>query len=278
MVNKYQKQFLVQHHLTLANDPQEIVLKELYQVVPSLDHPYRVFGAFKKKVLVAIKGKHFEAVNKKHISYLKSMILPNRESDISSHVRALGLGFIDSIVLSRETKSPYLLEQLLWRAFYYQADVDDKDLQRSIWKVNHRAQEKFFKGKTGFPLIDASVNCLVHTGKLPNKLRMLLATFFCKNMIQPWMDGEKFFSKYLEDYDRVVNRGNWIWCSQLRYDNQQFVRFLHPYRQLKILLKTEEGKLWYSKWKKTEEYPEMLNWEESCKAYRDWKKTIKKKQ
>ena len=269
MTNHFQRRFVRERGFQLTDSK---LIDELYYVVPDLrsrDRPFRVFGAFKTHILESIKHKHLQAVNKKAVKVLLPMIHPNKPSDISSHVRALGLGFIDSIVIAKEMKSGYLLDQFLWRAFYYQADVDDVELQQHNWHVDKKLQAKFFAGKTGFPIIDASINQLIHTGKLPNKLRMVVASFFCKNMLQPWMHGEVFFSKYLEDYDRVLNRGNWIWCSQLRYDNQQFIRFFKPENQLKAWLKTEGGSEWYDTWK-TKECPEIIDWDKSCDRYRKW--------
>lgn len=269
MSNKFQLSFLAKHKLTLKENVEREVLEELYTLVPRLaSNVYYVYTPFKKVVLEAIKHKHIEAIDHTAIKSLQPKLIKGKPSDISSFVTAYGLGFNDSIILGRD--STYLMEQLLWRVFYYQAEVDDEELTKYKWKVDRELQDKFFKGHTGFPIIDAAINCLKSTGKLSNKLRMTLASFFCKNMLQPWMDGEKFFAKYLEDYDRVLNRGNWIWCSQLRYDNQIFIRFLKPEIQLKKLLQSEEGREWFEKWK-TPKHEEILDWNESCIRYREWK-------
>lgn len=274
MVNKHQASFLANHHLSLAKDPSSTILRELYTLVPRLaTNVYYVYTPFKNVVLEAIKHKHIEEVNHKAVSTLQSKLIRGKPSDISSYIRAYGLGFNDSIILGRD--SSYLMEQLLWRIFYYQAEVDDESLTTYKWKIDKELQEKFFNARTGFPVIDASIHCLKKTGKLSNKLRMTVASFFCKNMLQPWMDGEKFFAKYLEDYDRVVNRGNWIWCSQLRYDNQQFIRFLKPDIQLKKLLQSEEGREWYEEWRMSP-CDEVIDWDSSCRRYREWKNLHKK--
>ena len=137
-------------------------------------------------------------------------------------------------------------------------------------------QEKFFFARTGFLIIDASIACLRSTGKLNNKLRMVVASFFCKNLLQPWMDGEKFFAYFLEDYDEKVNKGNWIWCSQIKFDNQIFIRFFNPDLQLKKILKTDYGEEWFKIWKQ-KEFPKIIDWKQSCDNFRIWKRKVSKK-
>ena len=275
--NRFQKAFLQSHGLTLKHSN----LMEEFRAIFSDIKTYRVFGAYKKVVIAKLRtiGSRLAPTSVKTIKSILAIIKRRNVNqivegfDISSYVVAYGLGFNDSIIIARHMRSKYLLEQFLWRAFYYQADVDDNSLREYKWSVSKRLQSSFFKGQTGYALVDASVICLRKTGKLSNKLRMVIASFFCKNLLQPWMDGEKFFGKYLEDYDRVVNRGNWIWCSQLRYDNQQFVRFFSPDLQLKKLLKTSNGREWYEQWKQPE-YKKIIDWNESCKHYRAWRKLM----
>lgn len=286
-MNKHQQSFLRSIHISKSNidfdNLRKTIRTELYSTLPDLRQEYSVFGPFKRNVLNGIKRKTLTPVDKTTIrkltSYLERVDNVNNPTDVSPYVVAYQLGFIDSIIIAKSLKSKYLLEQFLWRIFYYQANVDDhllRDYDIYKWSVDKELQRKFFRGETGYDLIDAAIHCLIETGKMTNKVRMTVASFFCKNMLQPWMDGEKFFAKYLEDYDEVINRGNWIWCSQIRFDNQIFIRFLKPEIQLKKLLKTKEGQDWYNIWKVEKKSEEIIDWNKSCDRYRKWKRSLRR--
>ena len=48
-----------------------------------------------------------------------------------------------------------------------------------------------------------------------NRLRMVVASFLTKNLGIDWRLGEKWFRKYLIDYDEAVNIGNWQWSASV---------------------------------------------------------------
>lgn len=63
-----------------------------------------------------------------------------------------------------------------------------------------------------------------------NRLRMVVASFLTKNMGYDWRIGEKFFKKYLIDYDEAVNYGNWQWSASVGADPKP-VRIFNPLLQ-----------------------------------------------
>lgn len=274
-MNKHQKKFLKVNSLKLSN--KSILQTNIRNQLTALYgvKEYRVFSAFKRNLHLNMKKiitNNTQAV-KLIINKIKNKHPPY---DIGSYITALGIDLQESISIYRATKNKYILDQLLWRVFYYQAVTDDlySKWVDDLWPVNHIIMEQVFNGQTGYELIDSSVNCLKKTGKMTNRNRMVFAIFFCKNLLQPWYYGEIFFEKYLEDYDKVVNRGNWIWCSQIRFDNQRFIRFMHPDIQLKKLLSTEEGTEWFRTWKMPT-VNKIIDWKESCDKYRSWKKELR---
>lgn len=267
--NKFQRSYVKSLNIIMK---KPLVREELMSTIPDIP-TYRVYSAFRKAVLSRMQFKDLRPIQPDVVNHLVSALKGNvsDRNNISNYVAAVGLGFIDSMIVAYRLHSEYLTTQFLWRAFYYQADIHDPVLRSYKWKINKTHQELFFQGKTGYKLIDAANTYLRSTGKLDNRMRMIVASFFCKNLLQPWMDGAEFFKKYLEDYDEVLNTGNWIWCSQIRYDNQQFVRFFHPDLQLKKLLKTSSGIAWYNEWKQPD-YQPIINWEDSCLRYREWRR------
>ena len=57
------------------------------------------------------------------------------------------------------------------------------------WRFEQNEFEAWKLGKTGFPLIDAAMHQLVNEGWMHNRLRMVVAMFFTKNlfMIGAWV-------------------------------------------------------------------------------------------
>ena len=51
------------------------------------------------------------------------------------------------------------------------------------------------KGKTGFPLVDASMRCVVKTGYLNFRMRALLVSFLTHHLWQNWQDGVVHLAK-----------------------------------------------------------------------------------
>ncbi|WP_287130418.1 deoxyribodipyrimidine photo-lyase [Candidatus Cyanaurora vandensis] len=73
-------------------------------------------------------------------------------------------------------------------------------------------------GQTGYPLVDAAMRCLNHTGWLPFRLRALCATFHCIDLLLPWQGGARHFMQKLIDADVAVD--HWQWQSHAGVSNR----------------------------------------------------------
>jgi len=132
------------------------------------------------------------------------------------------------------------IRQIIWRDFYYQLYHHDKNLftfkQEKKWGNNKYFYKKWCNGETGYPIIDAAMRDLKTTGNMPNKLRLLVSCFLIKILYIDWKLGEKWFAKYLVDYDPIVNNGNWQWIAGThRGSRLMWVRILNPWIQSKKL-------------------------------------------
>ena len=277
-MNIHQIKFLKDNNIDDNSNPLESMMSDLKYIEKS----YSVFGPFRKKVLMVLDQVEFNYINLSRSAKIISRIINKTETepyDISSYMANSNIGLFESILIvnqfkSNQSKYNYLLNQFIWRAFYYQVTIP-QELYEKHWPVDRAIQNKFFKGRTGYDIIDAAIVCLRSTGKMSNRNRMVCAIFFCKNLLQPWMDGEKFFKRYLEDYDLYLNRGNWIWSSQLKFDNQRFVRFISPILELKRLMKNKILLEWYELWKQPK-CDIIIDYKESCTQYRNWLISSKK--
>ena len=84
---------------------------------------------------------------------------------------------------------------------------------------------------TGFPIIDAAMRQLKAEGWMHNRLRMVVAMFFTKNMLHDWRLGEKFFMESLIDADFASNNGGWQWSSSTGTDAAPYFRIFNPITQ-----------------------------------------------
>lgn len=64
-------------------------------------------------------------------------------------------------------------------------------------------------GETGYPLVDASMRCLVDTGHLNFRMRALVATFYCHVLQCWWKPGADHMYYHLVDADAGINYEQW---------------------------------------------------------------------
>lgn len=134
------------------------------------------------------------------------------------------------------------LRQLIWREFYMQIlyhfpQVVTQNFKPQydevVWRNNSEEFQKWCKGMTGYPLVDAGMRQLNQTGRMHNRVRMVCASFLCKHLLIDWRWGEAYFAKKLLDYDLALNNGNWQWIAGTGCDAAPYFRIFNPHTQLK---------------------------------------------
>lgn len=129
--------------------------------------------------------------------------------------------------------------QLIFREFYayllfHFPDLTCKNFRYHFNGVENRERfEAFCCAKTGVPIVDAGVMQLLQTGHMHNRVRMICASFFTKDLLLPWQWGEAFFAEYLFDYDAASNILSWQWSAGTGVDPQPYFRIFNPYLQSK---------------------------------------------
>ena len=92
---------------------------------------------------------------------------------------------------------------------------------------------KWCKGETGFPIVDACMRQLNNTGYMHNRGRMMVASFLTKTLLIDWRKGAKYFAIKLFDYDPASNSGNWQNISSTGVYDTPFFRDMNPFIQSK---------------------------------------------
>jgi len=69
------------------------------------------------------------------------------------------------------------------------------------------------------------------TGYMHNRLRMVVASFLCKDLGIDWRRGERYFAQHLNDFELSSNNGGWQWASSSGCDAQPYFRIFNPVTQ-----------------------------------------------
>jgi deoxyribodipyrimidine photo-lyase len=133
--------------------------------------------------------------------------------------------------------------ELIWRDFYKHIllAVPRVSMNKAYniatekihWKFNKEQFLAWQQGQTGYPLIDAAMRQLNLTGWMHNRLRMIVAMFFTKNLFFDWRLGEQYFMSQLIDGDLAANNGGWQWCASTGTDSAPYFRVFNPLSQSK---------------------------------------------
>ncbi|MGH3900559.1 MAG: cryptochrome/photolyase family protein [Pseudonocardiaceae bacterium] len=84
------------------------------------------------------------------------------------------------------------------------------------------------QGRTGYPIVDAGMRQLHTEGWMPNRLRMITASFLVKDLHLPWQRGARHFLEYLIDGDLASNNHGWQWVAGTGTDAAPYIRIFNP--------------------------------------------------
>lgn len=269
--------------------------------IPSMDKPYKVFGAFYKKYqnLSIIPENNFTRIETKRLFFMGSST-DNGSFNVSLWIKkflgpkhSYSHGYIsggtqeaikrlhyitsNAFLKDYETNrnfpsrdgttlmSAYLkfgcisirhmhkkieeiygkkhpvLRELYWRVFYDQmvywwpetlrgqleprnANLAWMNGKEQSWTQNKNLYTLITNGKSGIPIIDASVKCLKETGFLHNRLRMVLCMVAVRILKIDWRKMEQWFATCLVDYHPSSNRGGWEWAVTYRFKLNPWVQ------------------------------------------------------
>ncbi len=132
------------------------------------------------------------------------------------------------------------LREIAWREFSYHLLFHFPDLPEKAFKPafeNFPFKEDkgkltaWRKGLTGYPIVDAGMRQLWRTGWMHNRVRMIVASFLIKHLLQPWQAGEAWFWDTLVDADLANNAASWQWVAGSGADAAPYFRIFNPVLQ-----------------------------------------------
>ncbi|MCC7304621.1 MAG: deoxyribodipyrimidine photo-lyase [Alphaproteobacteria bacterium] len=139
-----------------------------------------------------------------------------------------------------ESDTDHFCSELGWREFstyllYHFPALPRTPLNRKFekfpWDKNDKALQRWQKGLTGIPIIDAGMRQLWQTGWMHNRVRMIVASFLVKNLRIHWHEGEDWFWDCLVDADLANNSASWQWVAGCGADAAPYFRIFNPVTQ-----------------------------------------------
>ena len=132
------------------------------------------------------------------------------------------------------------LNELIWREFYNAILYHFPQVLRTAfnpalraipWRDAPEDLRAWQEGRTGYPVVDAAMRQLAHTGWMHNRARMIVASFLVKDLLINWQEGERWFMQGLVDGDPAANNGGWQWTAGVGTDAAPYFRVFNPVLQ-----------------------------------------------
>ncbi|MFT8789453.1 cryptochrome/photolyase family protein [Komagataeibacter saccharivorans] len=141
---------------------------------------------------------------------------------------------------TEQTYPEQFLAEVGWRDFawsllFVTPDMANRNLRPEFdampWRDDPVGLARWRKGQTGYPLVDAGMRELWHTGWMHNRVRMVVASFLVKHLLIDWRHGERWFADTLVDHDPASNPMNWQWSAGTGVDAAPYFRIMNPILQ-----------------------------------------------
>jgi len=134
----------------------------------------------------------------------------------------------------------HFLKELVWREFAWHlihhtphithANWRD-DWDSFPWRGDNPDAERWRRGMTGEPFVDAAMREMYVTGTMHNRARMITASYLTKHLMTHWKVGLDWFAECLTDWDPASNAMGWQWVAGSGPDAAPYFRIFNPATQ-----------------------------------------------
>lgn len=104
--------------------------------------------------------------------------------------------------------------RLRWQSHFIQkfemeCSMEFRSINKGYDQLNQPLNQKYIdaweSGKTGIPMVDAAMRCLVETGYLNFRMRALVVSFFTHHLWQPWQACAHFLARQFLDFEAGIH-------------------------------------------------------------------------
>ena len=132
------------------------------------------------------------------------------------------------------------LKELAWREFahhlvFHSPRIVERNWREEwdgfAWRGDNDDAERWRRGMTGEPVVDAAMRQLYVTGVMHNRARMIVASYLTKHLLTDWRVGQAWFAECLTDWDAASNAMGWQWVAGSGPDAAPYFRIFNPATQ-----------------------------------------------
>ncbi|MBZ4690283.1 MAG: Deoxyribodipyrimidine photo-lyase type [Cereibacter sp.] len=132
------------------------------------------------------------------------------------------------------------LKEVVWREFSYHllhhtpqiaSENWRNDWQSFAWRGDSDDAERWRRGMTGEPFVDAAMREMFVTGTMHNRARLIAASYLTKHLLTDWRVGQAWFEECLIDWDPASNALGWQWVAGSGPDASPYFRIFNPATQ-----------------------------------------------
>lgn len=132
------------------------------------------------------------------------------------------------------------LSELVWRDFawhllYHHPTLPARNWREGWdafpWRGDNDDAERWRRGRTGEPFVDAAMREMYVTGRMHNRARMIVASYLTKHLLTDWRVGLAWFAECLTDWDPASNAMGWQWVAGSGPDAAPYFRIFNPATQ-----------------------------------------------
>jgi len=134
----------------------------------------------------------------------------------------------------------HFAKELVWREFahhlmYHTPEILDRNWRADWdvfpWRGENPDAERWRRGMTGEPFVDAGMREMYVTGRMHNRARMIVASYLTKHLLTHWKIGLDWFADCLTDWDPASNAMGWQWVAGSGPDAAPYFRIFNPATQ-----------------------------------------------
>ncbi|KPQ08421.1 MAG: deoxyribodipyrimidine photo-lyase [Rhodobacteraceae bacterium HLUCCA12] len=134
----------------------------------------------------------------------------------------------------------HFCKELVWREFAYHLMFHWPQILKDNWREgwedfpwrdDNTDAERWRRGMTGEPFVDAGLREMYVTGTMHNRARMIVASYLTKHLMTHWKVGLDWFADCLIDWDPASNAMGWQWVAGSGPDAAPYFRIFNPATQ-----------------------------------------------
>ena len=131
----------------------------------------------------------------------------------------------------------HFLKELVWREFAWAlmhhtphiAQENWREEWKDVpWRGDNPDAERWKRGQTGEPFVDAAMREMYVTGTMHNRARMIVGSYLTKHLLTDWRVGLDWFADCLTDWDPAANAMGWQWVAGCGPDAAPYFRVFNP--------------------------------------------------